>query len=82
MYELRTTDAFDLQVAVWAGCMEQWDDIWFNFDYQLINNASLGHEIPGTYLRALALETNPPLTVYYHINERDRTITLLHIGEV
>lgn len=82
MYELRTTEPFDLQVEQWAASIEQWDAIWFNFDYHLVNLPYLGHQIPGTYLRALPLETNPPLTVYYHVNERDRIITLLHISEV
>ena len=81
-YRLRSTDAFDQQVEHWAGSMEAWDEIWLNFDHDLANNPELGQPVPDTYLRALPLETNPPLTVYYHINERDQYITLLHISEV
>jgi len=81
-FSLRTTDAFDIQVAEWAGGMEYWDEVWFNFDHHLVNHPYTGHPIPGTYLRALPLETNPPLTVYYHINERDEIITLLSIDQV
>ena len=82
MYELRSTEPFDQQVAEWAGNIERWDEIWFNFDYHLVNHPYLGHPIPGTYLLALPLETNPPISVYYHVNEPDKIITLLHIMEV
>lgn len=81
-YELRTTEPFDLQVEEWAGSMERWDEIWFNFDHDLVNNPYEGTLIPSTYLRSLPLETNPPLTVFYHINEQIQIITLLHIAEV
>ena len=81
-YELRTSDAFDLQAEEWAGSLEHWDEIWFNFDLHLVRNPTWGNAIPNSYLRALPLETMPPLTVYYHVNEQDRVITLLHIVEV
>ena len=80
-YELRTTEPFDLQVEHWAGSMERWDEIWFNFDYDLVSHPYSGPLIPNTYMRALPLETNPPLTVYYHVNEQDKIITLLQIAE-
>ena len=62
--------------------MEQWDEIWFNFDHQLVKRPDPGHPIPGTYVHALPLETSPQITVYYHVNERDQIITLLHIAKV
>ena len=82
MYELRTTQAFDLLVRHWMGSLEQWDDIWFNFDLRLVNDPHLGQPVPGTSLWALPLNTYPPITVYYHINEDDRVITLHSIAEV
>ena len=79
-FALRSTDAFDQQVVQWAGSMEHWDEIWFNFDHELVEHPYIGIPIPNTYLRALALGTNPPLTVYYHINERDQIINLFIDG--
>lgn len=81
-FALRSTEAFDQQVVQWAGSMEQWDEIWFNFDHELIYHPYIGTPVPNTYLRALPLETNPSLTVYYHINEPDQIINLVEIREV
>jgi hypothetical protein len=79
-FALRSTDAFDQRVVQWAGSMEHWDEIWFNFDHELVEHTYIGIPIPNTYLRALALGTNPRLTVYYHINERDQIINLFIDG--
>ena len=82
MYELRSTSGFDLLVKHWVGGIEDWDDLWFNFDLRLVNNPYLGQRVENTYLWALSLNTNPPITVYYHINEDDQVITLHTLAEV
>jgi hypothetical protein len=82
LYELRSAPGFDLLAQHWAGSLEDWDDLWFNFDLRLVNDPNLGQLVGGTSLWALPLNTEPPLTVYYHINEDDQIITLHTIAEV
>ena len=61
--------------------MEQWDDIWFNFDEPLTLNPHLGQEIPGTPVRVLRLTTDPVLAVFYHVDDDAAIITLEDILE-
>lgn len=81
MYQLRSTSGFDLIVQHLKGQLESWDDIWFNFDYYLVNHPEWGPLVPGTVLRALPLNTQPLLTVYYHVDHDAETITLHYIAE-
>ncbi len=81
MYELRSTEAFDLVAQHLQGSLESWDDIWFNFDHVLVHHPDWGPAVPGTLLRALPLDTQPLLTVYYHVDYEMRVITLHNVVE-
>ena len=81
MYQLRSTGAFDLIAQLLQGSLESWDDIWFNFDHILVCNPDWGPQVPGTLLRALPLDTQPLLTVYYHVDYAMGIITLHNVVE-
>ena len=82
MYELEYSPTFNEKVVQWAGSMSQWDEIWFNFDYQLARNPSCGDTIPGTHLSALGLETDPLITVFYSLDHDRQVIRLEDIAAV
>ena len=50
MYELFSSDGFDLLIQHWMGRVQYWDEVWFNFDYRLALNPRLGFRVPGTDL--------------------------------
>ena len=76
MLDIETTDAFNRQVEEFAGSIERWDEIWWNFEIQLAYHPKWGTPIPCTFLRALWVKTNPNLIVYYHVDDDKFLITL------
>lgn len=80
MYELFSSDGFDLLIQHWMGRVQYWDEVWFNFDYRLALNPRLGFQVPDTDLWALPLNTRPPLTIFYEIDDDSMRVILHNIA--
>lgn len=78
-YEFRETRDFLAHVQRILGSVQRWDEIKESIDLDLVRDPYIGHLVPGTYVHAVAIRSNPPLTLYYHINEQTHIINPLEI---
>jgi hypothetical protein len=79
LYRIVETAEFQERAAAFTGSIERWDDIKATIDLDLARDPHIGKPIPGTRLYAQRIETYPPLTVYYTIDDDARVMTLVEM---
>lgn len=65
-----------------TGSVKAWDEIKEFFDLYVARNPDIGKLVPGTNVYAMPLETNPPLTIYYTVDNDSETVTLVDLAKV
>jgi hypothetical protein len=74
-YAIRETERFGWQVEFELLDFQRWDEIKEQLDFYVATHPYEFEHVPGTELHAIPLATNPPLTVYYSIDEEERVVT-------
>ena len=82
IYEIVEDDDFLAQVEALTGSVKRWDEIMGASHAELASNPHIGHIVPRTMIPAASLETDPPLTLYYYINEDDFIVVFLEVYKV
>jgi hypothetical protein len=70
---------FLIQLAGLHPSLKQWDMIKETFDLDVALNPEAFEEIPETPLRAVGLNTIPPRTVYFQVDETEEAVILIGI---
>jgi hypothetical protein len=73
------TEDFLVWAGEYAGSVRHWDEIKDAFWRSLTNNPYIGVPAPGTPYHFQDLASDPPLTVYYQIDEDAKTVTFVGI---
>jgi len=89
-YDVQESEGFEEKAIQVFGSFGRWELVKEFIEVHIAREPTIGHLIPGTRLRALSLETNPPSTIYYSIDnqtltesgEQSGTITLRDVEEV
>lgn len=77
-FSLRESTLFLIQLSQLYD-LKQWDEIKRTFDLDVARNPYAFPIIPSTQLRAVGLNTVPPRTVYFWIDEDEDAIDLVGI---
>ena len=78
-YIVKETHYFIQQVGFLTETIEAWDEIKETIDLDLARNPRAGQRIPKTQLYAVTVLSDPPLTVYYAIDDESKTIVLVEV---
>ncbi|MGH2586102.1 MAG: hypothetical protein ACRDJE_14410 [Dehalococcoidia bacterium] len=78
-YTVTETAEFLERAAAFAGSSERWDKIKETIDQDLARDPYVGQPVPGTRLYAIQIDTWPPLTIYYTIDDEAREMTLVEM---
>ncbi len=78
-YTVKETHYFIEQVEFLTETIEVWDEIKETIDLDLARKPRSGRRIPETQLYAVTVLSDPPLTVYYTIDDETETITLVEV---
>jgi hypothetical protein len=73
-YEVIEIDDFTAQASKYLGSVRGWDEIKEFIDQYLARNPKVGRKIPNANLYGLSLLTNPPLTIYYSVDDIKKQI--------
>jgi hypothetical protein len=82
LFTIIETEEFLNTLRLYFPSAKRWDEIKETIDLDLAKNPTIAHKIHGTYLYAIPLSTNPPLTIYYSVDSKKQTVTLLEIHRV
>ena len=79
-YTVKETDYFIEQVGFLVHEIRRWDEIKETIDLDLARNPhEAGHQIPETALYAITLLSEPPLTLYYAVDDDEGVVTLVEV---
>ncbi len=76
-YGVEESEGFLASISNIIGSVRRWDEIKETIDLDLARDPYVGQEIPGTALRAVTILSQPPLTLYYSVDETRRVLTLV-----
>ncbi len=74
-YELIETPEFLSQVEAIVGDIERWDDVKWSGNWALERDPTAGQYIPDDDAWALLFRTDPPIVVFYRVDETLRRVT-------
>ena len=74
-YDVIETPGFLSQVEAIVGDIEKWDDAKWSGDWALEKNPTAGHYIQNSDSWALPFRTEPPVVVFYKVNQELRQVT-------
>ena len=78
-YTVKETHYFLEQMGLLVSRIERWDEIKETIDLDLARNPRAGMRIPDTQLYAVTVLSEPPLTVYYTIDDQAQILTLVEV---
>ena len=67
LYDVEEWPGFEDAAIQVVGSFGKWEAIKEYIDQNIAREPRIGQRIPGTILYALTLETNPPSTIFYSI---------------
>ena len=76
-YDLIETPEFLSQIAAIIGDIERWDDAKWSGNWALERDPTAGQYIPDDDTWALMFRTDPPIVVFYKVDEILRQVTPL-----
>ena len=89
LYDVQEWPGFQEAAERVLGSFGRWEVVKEFIDYYIAREPKIGRPVPDTHLYALSLETNPPTTIFYTVEETideegnpTGTITLRDIQEV
>ena len=69
LYDVVEWPGFEEAAILALGSFGRWEAVKEYLDLFIARDPKVGHLIPGTNLYALSLETNPPCTIFYSIED-------------
>lgn len=76
LYQIKETERFLSKVSKVIPSIKRWDEIRETIDCDIARNPHRFEDIPGTELKAVTLLSEPPLTLYFTIDDEAETIIL------
>jgi len=81
-YEIIEHPEFLVQASNLTGSIRNWDEIKNTIDNDLAREPHAGELLSGTRLYGVSIASNPPLTLYYTVDDVKGTMTLLALCQV
>lgn len=78
-YEIIETPEFLSQIAAIVGDIARWDDAKWSGNWALERDPTAGQYIADDDAWALLFRTEPPVVVFYRVNETLRQVTPLRV---